>query len=974
MFITPPGGPLSRKKGAPKRGRKAEKANPANPLVFETFETRVLLDAAIPIAPILSNTLANGTVLASDTQPGAVQDVDGTSVSVSITGGGHWQILQEPTAPALVVTGTNANSAISIVAVGGNNRFTFSGIDVESSASSMTGTAIDLNGGLTLKGPINNLLLGDLTVDAGSSVSEGQASSWTAAGLTVGETSASTLALSGGGMLSSGPSVIGDQAGSAGSQMTVQGAGTQWQVNGGLTIGAAVGNAQLSISANGAVVLDSLDVGAGSSGAGTVGVSGAGAKLSVSGAAIFGDHGSGALNIQNGALVTLGSATFGNQAGSSSQVSLSGNGSELFVPGTLTLGGSGSATLTLSAGASLDVGALNIGPGGVLVSHGGTVTIYKPTVGPALTAGLATFAAGTATNGTTADPTVTGTALAVNALVSLRAGLGAAASATYTDITGSIANGAFTLTAAQLAALNGGTLPDGRYVLHLIATDTLGIQKFTDVTITLQTAAPSVSNFGLSPSSAVGGTGNITTNAVVALSGLTTPGATVALAGLAGMQTQAGSNGVFQFANVPVALGDNAFTVIVTNGLGATGQAQATITRQSATAGTDVSMQWDQVTLNTIAGLAMQAPDASRLLAIVSLAQYDTLAAIEGTPAYLVQESVSGPVSEPAALAQAAYEVLVDLFPVLKPAYDAALATSFQGIASGQALTAGIALGKSIADTIVALRQNDGSADFVQYDGGSLPGQWSPTAPNDQPAVDPQWGGVTPFAISSADALAAQIGAPPALNSAQWAADLNQVESLGAADSTTRTADETQIAQFWSGGIGTPTPPGLWNTIAQTVAQSQGSSLSANVRMFAILNTALADAAIADWDVKYTNGSWRPIQAVPVANTVNSAATSDANWTPLLVTPAFPEFASGHSTFSSAAATVLASIFGDNTSFSFSVPNLPGVTRDYTSFSQAAAEAGMSRIYGGIHFMFSNTAGLKLGALVANQVLARSSS
>jgi len=237
------------------------------------------------------------------------------------------------------------------------------------------------------------------------------------------------------------------------------------------------------------------------------------------------------------------------------------------------------------------------------------------------------------------------------------------------------------------------------------------------------------------------------------------------------------------------------------------------------------------------------------------------------------------------------------------------------------------------------------------------------------PAVDPQWGSVTPFAISSAaDFL---LPPPPDLGSAEWATDLNQVESLGASDSTTRTADQTQIAKFWSGIGGTPTPPGLWNTVAQTVATAQGSSLSNNVRMFAMLNTAMADSAIADWNVKYTYGTWRPIQAIPVADTVNAATTSDADWTPLLVTPAFPEYASGHSTFSGAAASILGSIFGDSTSFSFSVPNLPGVTRGFTSFTQAAQEAGMSRIYGGIHFYFSDTAGLTLGNEVATSVLSR---
>ena len=108
-----------------------EAENPASTLLFETFEPRILLDAAVPIVPIQnSQNPPNGTVLASDTQPGTVTDADGTNVTVVVTGNGHWEIVQETNAPALVVTGTDANSAVSITTTGGNNRFTFSSIDV----------------------------------------------------------------------------------------------------------------------------------------------------------------------------------------------------------------------------------------------------------------------------------------------------------------------------------------------------------------------------------------------------------------------------------------------------------------------------------------------------------------------------------------------------------------------------------------------------------------------------------------------------------------------------------------------------------------------------------------------------------------------------------------------------------------------------------------------------------------------------
>ncbi len=197
------------------------------------------------------------------------------------------------------------------------------------------------------------------------------------------------------------------------------------------------------------------------------------------------------------------------------------------------------------------------------------------------------------------------------------------------------------------------------------------------------------------------------------------------------------------------------------------------------------------------------------------------------------------------------------------------------------------------------------------------------------------------------------------------------MRELGSATSATRTADQAQQAQFWSDGRGSYTPPGHWNQIAQQIAQSQGNSLAANVRLFAKLNVALADAAIASWNTKFAYSLWRPIDAIQQADLDgNAATTKDEAWLPLLITPPHPEYVSGHSTFSAAAATVLQASFGD-VAFSTSSFTLPGVTRNYTSFQQAVDEAGRSRIYGGIHFEFSNEGGKTLGAQVAGAALAR---
>ncbi|MGE3820136.1 MAG: choice-of-anchor D domain-containing protein, partial [Isosphaeraceae bacterium] len=157
---------------------------------------------------------------------------------------------------------------------------------------------------------------------------------------------------------------------------------------------------------------------------------------------------------------------------------------------------------------------------------------------------------------------------------------------------------------------------------------------------------------------------------------------------------------------------------------------------------------------------------------------------------------------------------------------------------------------------------------------------------------------------------------------------------------------------------------------AQHVARSRSLDLFENARLFAMLGLAMADAGIVCWDAKYTHEFWRPISAIREADLDgNAATTADPSWSPLLISPAFPEYVSGHSTFSGAAASILAGAFGDATPFTSTSDGLPGVTRSFTSFTQAAEEAGMSRIYGGIHFAFSSHDGLKAGREVAAAVM-----
>jgi membrane-associated phospholipid phosphatase len=210
---------------------------------------------------------------------------------------------------------------------------------------------------------------------------------------------------------------------------------------------------------------------------------------------------------------------------------------------------------------------------------------------------------------------------------------------------------------------------------------------------------------------------------------------------------------------------------------------------------------------------------------------------------------------------------------------------------------------------------------------------------------------------------------PPALDSAEYAANFNEVKDLGRTDSTTRTEEQTQIARFWNDGLGTAFAPGYWNRIAQTVATEQGLSLVSDARLFALLNIASADALISCWDAKYAYDFWRPVTAIRAADTDGNDATEpDTSWLPLLVTPNFPSYTSAHSTVSGAAAEVLTALFGDHYDFTVSAVSVP-YTRSFASFEAAAAEAGRSRIYGGIHYTFDNINALAAGADVAEHVL-----
>ncbi|MBD2069041.1 phosphatase PAP2 family protein [Leptolyngbya sp. FACHB-671] len=418
----------------------------------------------------------------------------------------------------------------------------------------------------------------------------------------------------------------------------------------------------------------------------------------------------------------------------------------------------------------------------------------------------------------------------------------------------------------------------------------------------------------------------------------------------------------FDFTN-PAGVAPGAYYLIVnidpTGRIAESNETNNAANKRVSANGTDVVLDWNATLLNAIVTERSSPPSASRSMAVLHTAIYDAVTA-----------NSTRTVSREAAVAGAAHQILISLYPNQTAILNQQLTMSLAEIANGAAETNGIALGRSVADAVLAARRNDGSAVPSSYIPGTAPGRWQPTLPGNQPALLPHWGNVTPFVMRSGSQF--RPDGPPALSSAEWAAEFNEVKTLGGVNSTVRTTEQTEMANFWADGAGTFTPPGHWNLIAEQLSVVRRNTLVENARLFAMLNVAEADAGIAAWDAKYIYDLWRPITAIRLADQDGNPNTvADPTWTPLVITPPFPEYVSGHSTYSGAASTVLASFFGDNTPFETTSIGLPGVVRSYSSFSQAADEAGMSRVYGGIHFQSGNQDGLVMGRALGRYVVER---
>ncbi|MDB5857024.1 MAG: hypothetical protein JWQ76_713 [Ramlibacter sp.] len=355
-----------------------------------------------------------------------------------------------------------------------------------------------------------------------------------------------------------------------------------------------------------------------------------------------------------------------------------------------------------------------------------------------------------------------------------------------------------------------------------------------------------------------------------------------------------------------------------------------------------------------------QRPNATVDLATVQLAVYDALMAIVGThkPYAITPATPGADASQEAAIAAATYGVLKGLFPSRSASYqgeyDSYLATSV----AGPARTAGLAIGSEAAAGMLALRANDGrSVALAPYVPGTAPGQFRGTNP-----IGRFNAYIKPFTLTSNAQFRAP--GPPALDSAAYAADVNETMRLGSLTSTTRSAEQTELARF-----ATENPGTFWARTLRTFIMTEGS-LAEHARLLAMLSTAQADAGNACFDSKYFYQAWRPASAITLA-AGNPAITADPDWKPVVATPNHPEYPAAHSCVSTATAETLRGYFGTSR-ISFDVSStVTATTRHYTSTDAMIEDFGLARIYGGMHFRTSTVDGTALGRNVAAWMLAR---
>ena len=384
-----------------------------------------------------------------------------------------------------------------------------------------------------------------------------------------------------------------------------------------------------------------------------------------------------------------------------------------------------------------------------------------------------------------------------------------------------------------------------------------------------------------------------------------------------------------------------------------------------ATVNADVVTDWNAITVQAMVTANRPGPSGVVDIAIVHVAIYDAVQAIEKryTPYYVEIPGASG--SPVAAAAKAAHDVLVNRF----PAQSVSLDLAYQQYLLNNGLSEvdpGVAVGAKAAAGIIALRACDGSFPVPgppPFVGGTEPGVWRPTPPANLPMAAPWLGNVTPYVMTRPSQFRAE--PPPALTSREYAKDYNEIKAVGALNNSTRNADQTDMAHFYAGNT-----PVFWNRAVRDIAIAHVNEIAESSRLFALFSTAVADALIASWNDKTYYVFWRPITAIREGdNDGNPDTVADPAWQSLITTPNYPDYTSGAVNFATAATTIFEHFFGtDHMTFSITTTNVgPTVqdTRTYNRFSDAAEDVVNARVYSGIHFRFADEAARKQGRQVA---------
>ncbi|GHJ99469.1 hypothetical protein SY2F82_12670 [Streptomyces sp. Y2F8-2] len=376
---------------------------------------------------------------------------------------------------------------------------------------------------------------------------------------------------------------------------------------------------------------------------------------------------------------------------------------------------------------------------------------------------------------------------------------------------------------------------------------------------------------------------------------------------------------------------------------------------------------WNAIAADTIAtNLGPTRPSGQAVVwhGFVSAAVYNAVVGIQGDYApYKWQERGPSTASPEAAAVAAAHRVLLTYFPASRAGLDAAYADWLAGIPDGTAKTQGVDFGERAADRLITLREGDGRNAPVQFTTPPAPGVWRPTPPGHLPFIDPWLGRLRPMLLLSPDQF--RPGPPPALHSARYAQDLNEVKSMGAKTGSPRTALQTETALFFGGSLVTQIQAAL-----RDYTDRHHLGIAETARVFAAANTSATDAVITAWDAKLRYGRWRPITAVQLADTDGNPATqADPQWQPLLLTPPHPDYLSGHTTVTGAVTRTLSGILG-TTRLDLNIPSeITGTTRHYAYADQLDQDMIDARVWAGIHFRSADVAGAQAGKRIGTWAL-----